>query len=541
MDISRPATDFLAKTKSGQPGGLLKSLLILTTSLFSASLVGVFGMWLLWQLNASIPAYYGVVIGLFALIVILQYVARRYEWIMPWYYLLPAIIFLLTFTVFPVILTVMLAFTDYAGIRNGQLSISTETSISSYTGNQLILESPQTLRCDQLRGSREGCNNVRAVVFASADFVTTGVSLDGDILIVNPAPPAGRDVSTVEIEIPDFGFAVQFPVVEVDGNALRLGRLPPGEPDLTTVRLELERQPLERRIITLEDNLITLDQPLPDDVEAVSIARYNDFGWVGLDNFSLIGRQATRALLPVFLWNVIFGVATILINTVVGVFIALLLNNPDLKFRNLYRTLLIVPWALPGIITIQVWRGFLNENFGAINRLLALLDIPTLNWLGSTAYAALAPKSAILLVNLWLGLPFMMTAVLGALSAIPRELYEAARVDGANAWQGFWGVTAPLLRTALVPITLTGFAFNFNNFNLIFLLTDGGPACAWSTPTARCTDILISWAYNEAFRSQGGYAYGLGSAISIIIFMITLAISLVNFKVTGALKEESNT
>ena len=541
MDISRPATDFLAKTKSGQPGGLLKSLLILTTSLFSASLVGVFGMWLLWQLNASIPAYYGVVIGLFALIVILQYVARRYEWIMPWYYLLPAIIFLLTFTVFPVILTVMLAFTDYAGIRNGQLSISTETSISSYTGNQLILESPQTLRCDQLRGSREGCNNVRAVVFASADFVTTGVSLDGDILIVNPAPPAGRDVSTVEIEIPDFGFAVQFPVVEVDGNALRLGRLPPGDPDLTTVRLELERQPLERRIITLEDNLITLDQPLPDDVEAVSIARYNDFGWVGLDNFSLIGRQATRALLPVFLWNVIFGVATILINTVFGVFIALLLNNPDLKFRNLYRTLLIVPWALPGIITIQVWRGFLNENFGAINRLLALLDIPTLNWLGSTAYAALAPKSAILLVNLWLGLPFMMTAVLGALSAIPRELYEAARVDGANAWQGFWGVTAPLLRTALVPITLTGFAFNFNNFNLIFLLTDGGPACAWSTPTARCTDILISWAYNEAFRSQGGYAYGLGSAISIIIFMITLAISLVNFKVTGALKEESNT
>jgi arabinogalactan oligomer/maltooligosaccharide transport system permease protein len=187
-----------------------------------------------------------------------------------------------------------------------------------------------------------------------------------------------------------------------------------------------------------------------------------------------------------------------------------------------------------------VWRGFLNENFGAINRLLMLLDVThsPINWLLGDPWAA---KAAVLLVNLWLGLPFMMTATLGALSAIPRELYEAAKIDGANAWTSFWGVTGPLLRTALVPITLTGFAFNFNNFNVIFLLTDGGPAVSWGTATARGTDILISWAYNEAFRSQGGYAYGLGSAISVLIFVITLAVSLVNFRVTGALKEEVNT
>ena len=240
-----------------------------------------------------------------------------------------------------------------------------------------------------------------------------------------------------------------------------------------------------------------------------------------------------------FAWNVSFAVLTILINTAFGVLLAVLLNNPDLRFRNLYRTLLIVPWALPNIITIQVWRGFLNENFGVINRVLMLFDITSVpvNWLG----VEMAAKSAVLLVNLWLGLPFMMTAVLGALSAIPRELYEAAKIDGASAWQTFWGVTGPLLRTALIPITLTGFAFNFNNFNLIFLLTDGGPPVDWGTATARGTDILISWAYNEAFRSQGGFAYGLGSAISILIFVITVAVSLVNFRVTGALKEERNT
>jgi len=223
------------------------------------------------------------------------------------------------------------------------------------------------------------------------------------------------------------------------------------------------------------------------------------------------------------------------INTLFGVLLGVLLANPELRGRNLYRTLLILPWALPNIITIQVWRGFLNENFGAINRLLMLFDVTPdpINWLGM----ATAAKGAVLLVNLWLGLPFMMTAVLGALSAIPRELYEAARIDGASPWAGFWGVTAPLLRTALVPITLTSFAFNFNNFNLIFLLTDGGPPVDWGTSTARGTDILISWAYNEAFRTQGGFAYGLGSAISLMIFIITVGVSLVNFKVTGALKE----
>src|SRR5690606_41880726 len=100
--------------------------------------------------------------------------------------------------------------------------------------------------------------------------------------------------------------------------------------------------------------------------------------------------------------------------------------------------------------------------------------------------------------------------------------------------------SGPMLRSALVPVTLSSFAFNFNTFTLIFLLNDGGPPVPWGTATARGTDILISWAYNEAFRSQGGYAYGLGSAISLIIFVITLGVSLMNFRVTGALRDEGN-
>ncbi len=485
---------------------------------------------------ADMPAYVGIVFGLMVLIVVLREFARRFEWLMPWYYLLPAIVFLLTFTFFPVVLTIGLAFTDYAGIRNGELNPTTRTEIVSVDGTDLTIADPAALDCADLR---DGCNGVRAVVYASGEFETAGVSLDGNVLTLAEAPPEGRSIETVSLMLPEFGFEMDVRVVEQDGNALTLERVPPSEPDLESVAVRLDRQPLQVVISQDLGDRLVLEGPLREGLEPESIARYNDFGFVGLRNFRAIAAQASRALFPVFAWNVAFAFLTVIFNLAAGVFLAVLLNNKSLRFRNLYRTLLIVPWALPSVITIQVWKGFLNENFGVINRLLALLDLGAvpIDWLGNH----LAAKGALLLVNLWLGLPFMLTATLGALAAIPDEVYEAARVDGANAWSSFWGVTGPLLRSALVPVTLSAFAFNFNNFNIIFLLNDGGPPVPWGTPTARGTDILISWAYNEAFRSQGGYAYGLGSAISLIIFVITLAVSLMNFKVTGALKDEART
>lgn len=482
----------------------------------------------------SAPTYIGIPAAVIALIIELRYMARRFSWLMPWYYLLPAIVFLLTFTIFPVVLTVFLAFTDYAGIRNGELNISSETGIVAVDGTRVTIDNPATLDCKNLR---DGCNGVRAVIYASAADVVVAEALDGTKLVLSEPPPAGRTVTAVELDLPDLGFAVTIRVLSVDGNVLDLERAPPFPPDLSDVRVELDRASIQRTIVAEEGAVLVLDEPLPEGTEATALARYNDFGFVGMRNFKRVWDNAPKALFPVFLWNISFGFITVLLNTAVGVLLAVLLNNKGLRLRNLYRTLLIVPWALPSVITIQVWRGFLNQNFGSINRVLALLDITPepINWLLGDPTAA---RAAILIVNLWLGLPFIMTATLGALSAIPDEIYEAARIDGANIWQGFWNVTGPLLRAALIPITLSSFAFNFNNFNVIFLLTDGGPPVSWGTATARGTDILISWAYNEAFRSQGGYAYGLGSAISLLIFIITLAVSLMNFRVTGALKEE---
>lgn len=512
-------------------GSLIASLGLLAGALLTASLLGALAFLALRAALPDIPAWSGLLFGLAALMPILGWISHRFAWIMPWYYVLPAIVFLLTFTFFPVILTGWLAYTDYAGTRNGALSIPSTSRVAEIDGARLRLEDPANLACALLRN---GCDNVRAML-SSLEIVPAQVlSLEGTSLRVANLLPPDQSLRQVEMFVPSMGFNFSTLVIAVNGDEITLQRAPPFPPDLERVRLQLaDEHPAH--ILTLDNDWVVLREPPPASLVPTAIARYNEYGFIGWQNFQTIITRAQRALLPVFAWNVSFALLTIIINTIVGVLLGVLLANPELRGRNLYRTLLIIPWALPNIITIQVWRGFLNENFGAINRLLMLIDVTPdpINWLGM----ATAAKGAVLLVNLWLGLPFMMTAVLGALSAIPRELYEAARIDGASPWATFWGVTAPLLRTALVPITLTSFAFNFNNFNLIFLLTDGGPPVDWGTATARGTDILISWAYNEAFRTQGGFAYGLGSAISLMIFIITVGVSLVNFKVTGALKE----
>jgi arabinogalactan oligomer/maltooligosaccharide transport system permease protein len=261
-------------------------------------------------------------------------------------------------------------------------------------------------------------------------------------------------------------------------------------------------------------------------------------GWrasVGLDNYQrLIDDENTRdSFIRVFVWTIVFSVMSVLLSFALGLLLALVFNDPRMKGRRFYRSLIIIPYAIPSFMTALVWRGMLNQQFGVINRWLGT-NLPWLDgdWL---------PYFSILLVNTWLGYPYMFLVCSGALQSIPEDLNEAASVDGASGIKRFRLITLPLLLVAVAPLLVASFAFNFNNFNLIFLLTDGGPPIAGGTATARGTDILISWAYNEAFRSQGGFAYGLGSAISILIFIITVAVSLVNFRVTGALKEVRNT
>jgi len=206
--------------------------------------------------------------------------------------------------------------------------------------------------------------------------------------------------------------------------------------------------------------------------------------------------------------------------------LALALNKP-IRGRRVYRSILILPYAMPSIMSILIWGGMFNTEFGAINNLLGT-DIA---WFQSPTFA----KFAIILVNLWLGFPYFYLISSGALQAIPSELLEAASIDGANPRQIFRRITMPLLLQILSPLLIASFAFNFNNFNLIYLLTGGGPRAELDGELAGATDILISFTYKIAF---GGSVQdlGLASAISLVIFILIASISLYGLRKSKVLE-----
>ena len=258
---------------------------------------------------------------------------------------------------------------------------------------------------------------------------------------------------------------------------------------------------------------------------------------IGFGNFRrLFGNpQVTGPFVRVFVWTVQWALLSVATTFVVGLFLAILLNDPYLRFRKVYRSLLILPYAIPAFISALIWRGLFNTDLGVINQILQATIGSSVRWLQDPLWA----KVALLILNLWLGFPYMMIICLGALQSINAEMYEAALVDGATSWQQFRHITLPLLMVSVAPLLVSSFSFNFNNFSVIYLLTSGRPPIAGAQTPAGHTDILISYTYRLAFESGRGTDYGLASAVTLVIFLITGVITFFNFRFTGALEDVS--
>jgi arabinogalactan oligomer/maltooligosaccharide transport system permease protein len=254
-------------------------------------------------------------------------------------------------------------------------------------------------------------------------------------------------------------------------------------------------------------------------------------GWrapIWFENYSKIvtDPRVREPIIRVFIWTVVFALATVLTTFALGLLLALALNKP-IRGRRIYRSVLVLPYAMPSVMSILIWGGMFNTEFGAINTLLGT-DIA---WFSDPNFA----RVAVILVNLWLGFPYFYLISSGALQAIPSELLEAAAIDGANPRQIFRKITLPLLLQVLSPLLIASFAFNFNNFNLIYLLTGGGPRNELDGEIAGATDILISYTYKIAFGS-GTQDLGLASAISLIIFLLIASISLYGLRKSKVLE-----
>jgi arabinogalactan oligomer / maltooligosaccharide transport system permease protein len=258
---------------------------------------------------------------------------------------------------------------------------------------------------------------------------------------------------------------------------------------------------------------------------------------IGFSNFrEFFTSPALRGpLVSIITWNFAFAGFSLLFNFALGLAIAIMFNDPFFPFKKLIRSLLIIPYTIPALITILIWRGMLNPDLGVIDRLLTSWFGWAPPWFTNQFWA----KIAILIVNLWLSYPYFMLIASGALQSIPEDIYAAAQVDGANTWQKFSKITLPLLLVAVGPLLIASFAFNFNNFNLIYLFNQGGPPMAGTPTPAGHTDILISYVYNLAFSGARGINYGFASAITIIIFFIVGAITLFQFRYTRMWEEVS--
>jgi len=228
----------------------------------------------------------------------------------------------------------------------------------------------------------------------------------------------------------------------------------------------------------------------------------------------------------IFLWTVIFAGLTVVLTTALGMSLAVMLNWDALRFRTAYRTLLFLPYAVPGFISILVFKGLFNQNFGEINMVLNALFGIKPAWFADPLLA----QTMILIVNTWLGYPYIMILCAGLIKAIPADLYEASAIAGAGPATNFFKITAPLIIKPLTPLLISVFAFNFNNFVLIALLTEGRPDFLNTKLPAGTTDILVSYTYRIAFKDSG-QDFGLAAAISTVIFFIVALLSLANLRI----------
>jgi maltose/maltodextrin transport system permease protein len=469
-----------------------------------------------------------------------------------WRYLFPGVLGMLVFVIFPIAYTVRLGFTNYSS-RN----LLTFERATQYLLDETIAGPGRQY---QFEAHREA-GGVRLVFTAAApdEEEETAPAADGSAPDAAPAPSPG------EVPAPQPRFAT--PVFDPAS--------PPGTLEATPLTGAPPEAPLTlRELIQLRPALARIKVKFPDGTLAtlaslrefaplrpayvrgdqgtlvdsrtnqVLTANFQTGFWetaageqvrpgfkvnVGLANYVRVvtDRALTSPLLRIFVWTVSFALLSVLFTLAVGMTLAVVLNWEALPGRTLYRTLLFLPYAVPGFISILVFRGLFNQNFGELNLILNGLFGIRPAWFSDPFLA----KVMILVVNTWLGYPYILVLATGLIKAIPSDLYEASAMAGAGPLQTFRWVTAPLIIRPLTPLLISSFAFNFNNFVLISLLTQGRPDFVDARVPAGTTDILVSYTYRIAFQDSG-QQFGLAAAISTAVFVIVAGLSLVNLRLT---------
>ena len=461
---------------------------------------------------------------------------------LPLKFLIPGTIFLLAFQIGPILYTIDIAFTNYStghilakdqaiqSIKINSLeqlpnSRQFDMAVARTASGALVLLLHDQASGKVYVGSRRGLTALAKGTY-KLDEIGQPSSADGYTL-VKGATLFGLDRELREYKVPTTGDSA----IEPQGTSNAVELTP-------TLRYD----PKSDTFVRIRDGKVFRDNGLGSfTANGTEHGTALEPGWqthVGTRNFSQMihDPQIRKPFLSVFAWTLAFAAATVLFSFSIGLFLAITLNKKGLRFQKLYRSVLILPWAIPGFLSLLVWAGLLNDDFGVVNNVLHL----HVGWLfGGSVFPGQDfitwPRVSVVLVSCWLTVPYFFLVSLGSLQSIPEELTEAARVDGGGGLQIYRRVPLPLLLVAVSPLLISSFAFNFNNFNNIYLLTHGGPYTGTSA-VAGNTDILISYTYKLAIASNTGGNYGLASAFAIVIFLMVALISGISFWRTNALE-----
>ncbi len=257
------------------------------------------------------------------------------------------------------------------------------------------------------------------------------------------------------------------------------------------------------------------------------------FDWVGLDNFiSLFDKSSAlgRQFFPVLKWTIIWAFFATFLNFFAGTIMAMIINRPSTKFKGLWRTILSLTIAVPQFVSLLIIRTMFKTD-GAVNTLLldwGLID-KALPFFTEVTWA----RVTIIVINCWVGIPYTVMSVTGILQNIPAEQYEAARIDGANTFQQFMNVTLPYMIFVMTPTLISTFTGNINNFNIIYLLSGGGPT--YVGDSAGQTDLLVTWLYKLTMDNQ---QYNLAAVIGIMTFIVLATVALITYRNSGSYKDE---
>jgi arabinogalactan oligomer/maltooligosaccharide transport system permease protein len=512
-----------APARNWGPGFIAKLIIM---ALIDA--IGVYGIYSAWTVRSTPIVIVMIVLVVAANVV---YFARR---MIPGKYILPGLIFLFIFQVYVMCYTAYVAFTNYG--QGHMIDKATAIEQMESYGSQLDTEAPSYPLTLLSKGSDiyfgvvvDGVAKVGTTGEPLADLPGAEIANDKVASAPDYTVMATADIMANQTEVT----SMRVPVSEDSGDGVL------GTSNATSAGVYRPTLVYDDAANTLTDTqagTIYADSGEGSFRAADGSRPPNDVGWqttVGFSNFTKLFTDPAiaRPFAEVLAWTVAFAFLSVATTFLLGLVLAMVFNFPRLRGQKIYRVLLILPYAFPGFMSALLWRAMLNTQFGVVNQ--TLLGGAAVQWLQDPWLA----KFAIIFVNLWLGYPYMFLVCTGALQSIPGDMMESARVDGASPWRQFRSITLPLLFISVAPLLISSFAFNFNNFNLIFMLTGGGPTHGTDMTKPGSTDIMISMVYRVAGVDNGNPDYGLATALSIIIFILVGAIAAYSFRQTRRLEE----